>query len=195
MTVTDILILPANTAIRRLPEEVLLHIEEKHGKNSAESFAAYEALSQLALSFHLSKSNRRLPFVHYGANGKPCFSEYPQISFSLSHSDGMAAAVMSDSLDVGIDIERIHLRKLDSYRLIAKSRFFEGERKKLLENSSTELEEIKCFLSIWTQKEAVAKIIQKPPLSLDTSSFSSDFHITLAVHDEKYVVCVAKKDR
>ncbi len=192
---TDILILPVNTGIRRLPEEVLVHIEQKHGKNAAESLVAYEALSQLSLAFHLSKSNRRLPYVEYNANGKPFFPDYPSVSFSLSHTDGMAAAVMSDHEDVGIDIEKIDLQKLHSYRKIAESRFFAEEQKKLMGCQHSELEEIKLFLSMWTLKEAAAKVLQLSPISVNTCAFSLDFHVTTAIHDGRYVVSVVKKAR
>ena len=192
---TDILILPINTAVRRMPDEVLAHISEKHGEHCEESLAAYEALSRLSLSFHLSKSNRRLPFVKYSQQGKPFFPDFPTVSFSLSHTDGMAAAVMSDEEDVGIDIERICPEKLDSYRLIAQSRFFACEQKAILENRGSKLEEIKSFLSIWTLKEAAAKVLQLPILSLNSAAFSPDITFTTAVHDENYVVSVVRKKR
>lgn len=192
---TEILILPVNTKVRCLPEEVLAHIDEKHGEKKAESFAAYEALSQLSLLFHLSKSNRRLPLIKYERTGKPFFPEFPSISFSLSHTEGMAAAIMSDQEEVGIDIEKIKLEKLPSYRMIAKSRFFEQEQKKVSASQNSELEEIKSFLSIWTQKEAAAKVLQLSPISLDSSIFPNLFDLTTDVRDEQYVVSVVKKMR
>ena len=192
---TDILILPVNTAVRRLPEEVLAHISEKHGKHREESFAAYEALFRLSLSFHFSKSNCRLPYIEYDQQGRPYFPEFPSVSFSLSHTDGMAAAVMSDEEDVGIDIERICPEKLDSYRLIAQSRFFACEQQMILENRGSAWEEIKSFLSIWTLKEAAAKVLQKPVLSLNSTAFSPDITFTTAIHDENYVVSVVRKKR
>lgn len=192
---TDSLILPVDTEVFGLSEEVLLHIKEKHGEKSRESFAAYEALSRLSLAFNLSESNRRLPYIEYNANGKPFFREYPSVSFSLSHAKGMTAAIMSNHEDVGIDIEKIELNKLNSYRAIANSRFFEGELKKMKDCQKSELEEIKCFLSIWTQKEACAKILQIPPISIDTSAFSSDIHAMTEVYKEDYVISKVKKIR
>lgn len=192
---TNILILPINMAVRRLPEEVLLHISEKHGKNDAESLVAYEALSQLSLSFHLSKSNCRLPFVEYEPSGRPFFPDFPWISFSLSHAGGMAAAIMSDKEDVGIDIEKIDLKKLNSYRLIAKSHFFESEQKKLDGHNDSESEEIKSFLSMWTQKEAAAKLLQLPPMSIDSCALPPFLRMTTAIHEQEYIVSVAKKNR
>jgi len=55
------------------------------------------------------------------------------------------------------------------------------------------LEEIKSFLSIWTLKEAAAKVLQKPVLSLNSTAFSPDITFTTAIHDENYVVSVVKK--
>ena len=136
-----------------------------------------------------------MPYIEYGVNGKPIFRDFPSVSFSLSHAKGMVAAVISDHEDVGIDIERIDIDRLDAYRAIARSRYFEGEREKLKACEGSELEEIKSFLSIWTQKEAAAKILQISPLSLNTCEFSSEIHVLTAIHDEKYVVSLLKKTR
>ena len=47
-----------------------------------------------------------LPAMERSAGGRPFFPEYPQVYFSLSHTEGAAAAAVSEA-PVGADIQRI----------------------------------------------------------------------------------------
>lgn len=49
---------------------------------------------------------RTLPDVARSAAGKPYFPSYPTVCFSLSHTEGAAAAAVSDA-PVGVDIQRV----------------------------------------------------------------------------------------
>lgn len=86
-------------------------------------------------------------------SGKPYFSNSP-IEFSLSHSHGYAAAAISDSSRVGIDVETAQISAEKAEKLA--QRFF----------SEAEIKEFQAapqsFLKIWTKKEALAKMLGTP---------------------------------
>ena len=194
---TRILYLPTEISHGSLPPEILSHIANKYSvKNSPASFAAYEALCRLSVDFGLTDDNRRLPFVCYTEKGKPFFRDYPLISFSLSHTDGMSCAVMSDSEEVGIDIERIRSDRIEQHRTLSARRFSSVENlliEKAFERSS--LEGCKQFLSFWTQKESVGKLLGISPITVDTQCLSENIRIESLFIDGVFALSCAKKSR
>ncbi len=113
-----------------------------------ESLGVWLALWDLAqiLSIPLPESVLRTP------QGKPYFESPALPSFSLSHTDSFAVAVVSTEGPVGVDVEG--LARKDSFSRIA-DRYFSDSEKALLHASNTPCEH---FLRIWTQKEATAKM-------------------------------------
>lgn len=87
----------------------------------------------------------------YGENGKPYFSDYPQIKFSLSHSENYVVAAF-DVEEIGIDIQ---YRK--QLRFHMAERFFSPEDKALLDKLG-ENEDYLHFYRMWTVKEAYMKL-------------------------------------
>ena len=83
--------------------------------------------------------------------GKP-FVE-GDISFNLSHSDGLAVYAFARSSPVGIDLERI--RADIEYLEIAGRHFTEKEVEEL--RAATDERKIEVFFRSWTRKEAFAK--------------------------------------
>ena len=77
-------------------------------------------------------------------NGKPYVLSYPEIHFSLSHSETMALAAFSDS-PVGVDCERVD-REVP-YELV--KRFFPKEADEYKENT----------LLLWVAGESLSKLI------------------------------------
>lgn len=88
------------------------------------------------------------------SSGKPYFDSPTAPYFGISHSDGIAAAAIVDYKygEIGFDIEVID-RKHDFSR-IAKRYFTEEEKRQFASNK----ESAESFYSIWTAKEAYAKI-------------------------------------
>ena len=82
-------------------------------------------------------------------NGKPYFKS-SQIEISLSHSHGYAAVAISDRSRIGIDIETADMPREKAEKLA--ERFFSESEKQELHDSPND------FLSIWTRKEAFAKM-------------------------------------
>ena len=85
--------------------------------------------------------------------GKP-YLKGSEIEFSVSHSHGYAAAIISDDSKVGIDIEAAEISPEKAARLA--ERFFSADEKQELERNPD------SFLSIWTKKEAYAKMCGIP---------------------------------
>ena len=87
-----------------------------------------------------------LPSVERGPHGKPFFTDYPELQFSLSHTKGAVACAISDS-PCGVDIELENRR----VNLAVSRRFF----------TPREVAYIGCdtlrFLEVWTRKEAILK--------------------------------------
>ena len=86
----------------------------------------------------------------FGAAGKPAFANRPELHFSLSHSGGMAAAVLSDR-PVGCDVQQ--LTKADPE--IARRRFAAEECEYIF--SADPREQRERFFRLWALKESYAK--------------------------------------
>ncbi len=84
--------------------------------------------------------------VERDGNNKPYFKDYPNIRFSISHSNDLIVLAMSNT-EVGIDIEYIKPRSFES---IVEKRFFPDEK--------LEAQTLEGFLKVWTRKEAYLKL-------------------------------------
>ncbi len=87
-------------------------------------------------------------------NGKPCFEENNSLPFGISHSNGIAAAALGDGdcIDIGFDLEVVN-DNVDTTGIA--SRFFNSDEQADFERSGKTVE---AFYSIWTKKEAYAKL-------------------------------------
>ena len=126
-------------------------------------FIISRVLLRKCLSLHLDMAPEDIPITK-GHDGKPelCLGSIIDknksgglVSFNLSHSQNMIAIAISREGDIGIDIERIRLRRnLDK---IAESYFSELENKQL---ASIDLSKHpRMFYSYWTLKEAYTKAL------------------------------------
>lgn len=109
-----------------------------------------------------------------GKNGKPSLAEHPQIRYNLSHSDGIAACMVSD-LECGIDCERIR-----EYRPNVMKRVF-SEAEQLMVENACESEKNALFFRLWTLKEAYVKALGigiSFPMNTVSFSFSDERIIT-----------------
>lgn len=89
-----------------------------------------------------------------GEHGKPFLAERPDICFNLSHSDGIAACIVSAN-ECGIDCERVR-----EWRPNVVRRVFTPEEQALLE-AEPEGGRGLLFFRIWTLKEAFVKAVGK----------------------------------
>lgn len=141
-----------------------------------ESLCALLVLSELLGRAGIKRSEL---IFNRSTNGKPCLVN-SEIEFSLSHSNGYAAAAICDSSRVGIDIEATEISE-EKAKKLAKRFFSEGENKEFETTSES-------FLKIWTKKEAYAKMHgislsnliiaeKKSPLEIRNNAFFEVFSI------------------
>lgn len=119
--------------------------------------------------------------VLFSANqyGKPQ-ANIEGFHFNVSHS-GSWVVCAADSLDVGVDVERIH--KVDTG--IAK-RFFSQEESELLAHCTSESQWQDLFFKLWSLKESYIKAIGKG-LSCSLGSFAvlpENESVKLIRHDQ-----------
>ena len=106
---------------------------------------AYVLLSSLLVE---QKGIEPLPEIARRAGGKPWFPGCPDLSFSVSHSAGLALCALSDG-PVGADIERVRPRRTGLPRYTLDGREWEWFRSRG--------ERWADFYTLWTMKEARVK--------------------------------------
>jgi 4'-phosphopantetheinyl transferase len=121
-----------------------------------ESFGALVALDALLTDSETPLTLKR------DENGKPRFEE-GGMSLSLSHSESLSAAAIteSDKVRVGLDVEHYDSRLFEpdtqKYKKIA-ARFFSEKERAEIEAKDNETDAERAFYKIWTAKEAYAKL-------------------------------------
>lgn len=85
--------------------------------------------------------------IGFCKNGKPCFTQHPEIYFNLSHSGTVVVCCVSNR-PVGIDVEGGR-----PCRLKVAERFFSERERAWMEEAETE----QRFFRLWTLKEAYSK--------------------------------------
>lgn len=159
----------------------------KNPTHKRESLGGLTALWELSEILGLS-----LPVnVARAASGKPYFENSAR-AFGISHSCGICAAAIADSAhtEIGFDIELIN-EKYDCVQI--SDRFFTPEEKLRFElcEKSTE-----AFFSIWTAKEARAKLDGKGLGALISSKESSGdapvyiSQLTVSIQEKRVAVAV-----
>lgn len=119
-----------------VPPERLRRLEALRDPTRAdEPLCAYAAL-RLALREHCGWQT--LPPLAYGAHGKPCFADHPEVCFSLSHTRGAVLVGIHDQ-PLGVDIERIRPMRARAMQRLA--------------DTADERE----FFARWTRRESRAK--------------------------------------
>ncbi len=128
----------------------------KNDKSVAESLSALILLSESIKKLYQAQgnmTNHSLLTLKKREHGKPYFKDSP-IRFSISHSQGHIAIAVSDTGEVGVDIETKLLGGEKAIRL-AKRYFSEDETAAIKANPD-------IFARLWTQKEAEAKLYGIP---------------------------------
>jgi 4'-phosphopantetheinyl transferase len=120
-------------------------------------FIAAHALLRFMLSSFVNCSPHELRFTHDAA-GKPKIDPRGgrgELSFNLSHTNGLVAAAVAAHGMVGIDVERIDSAKAD---LTVADRYFAPAEVSMLRALRRE-EQIAYFFRLWTLKEAYIKAV------------------------------------
>lgn len=107
----------------------------------------HAARTLLALAVRDAWSWDQLPPIVREKGGKPRFPDFPARYFNLSHTAGLCLCALSETGDVGVDIERVRPRResLPQYVMsAAELAAFDGSWED--------------FTRIWTLKEAYCKL-------------------------------------
>lgn len=133
-------------------------------------------------------------------HGKPSLEEYPEIKYNLSHANGIAVCLVSDT-ECGIDCEGVR-----PYRPNVVKRAFSENEKMLIENAS-ENERDLLFFRLWTLKEAYVKAIGIGiSYPMNTVEFSFDGNKIISsvkdhtfkqyiLKDGKFIVAICRKNK
>jgi 4'-phosphopantetheinyl transferase len=153
--------------------EALLSAEERaRGARFATAelrrrFVAGRAGLRRALGEHLGVDPRAFVFAE-NEFGKPRVVGAQTVHFNLSHSGGRAIVALSDTLEVGADLERIRpIEHLD----LARRYFHHSERTAIEALAGDEEAQRRAFFLIWTLKEAIVKSVGQG-LSIPLYSFA-----------------------
>lgn len=119
-----------------------------------ERFELARGLLRILLSAYAHVPPERLDIVA-GANGKPRLNRMspPELSFSLSRSNGLGLYGVSGGLPLGVDIE--HMRQDFAFEEFADRFFLASERSRL--RRAPPARRRRMFFACWTRKEAVVK--------------------------------------
>lgn len=192
-----------NFSTSALPSFIL---ETKNGKLRRERIFSYLLLSHA----YCENFNLPMPDIERDENGKPYFA-LGSVRFNLSHTDNLAAVIISDEGDVGIDVQKVSPRvseglmeKVEKSPLIMEKsetltepNFLRAEGDRLLPNEP----DFSCgnetsFFRKWTEREALAKA-DGVGLSLLSKILAEDFILisegVLKIDRDKYFFSAVKK--
>jgi 4'-phosphopantetheinyl transferase len=149
--------------------------KERAGKflvpQARERFVAARGILRELLATYLGIDPEKVE-LQYGPQGKPSLSgvHNSQISFSVSHSHGMALFAFASGCEVGVDVEQI---KANFKGMEIASHFFSSEEIAALAKLPPELA-TEAFFGCWTRKEAYVKARGRG-LSIPLRSFTVSF--------------------
>ncbi len=145
------------------------------------------------LAFYLGSSPQEVRF-RYTAQGKPAHEGDSDLSFNVSHTDGLALMGFVKRRAIGVDVENLD-RKIEAQRL-AERFFSERERQALRPLRGDELQA--AFFRCWTRKEAYIKAkgngLSLPLHQFDVSIAESDRDALLGTRPDpaeagRWMVC------
>jgi 4'-phosphopantetheinyl transferase len=146
---------PAEVAYfqRLLSAEENRNAEAFHFEKDRQRYAVARGALRTILAERMGMLPEALRFEH-GPHGKPFLADGPE--FNLSHCEDLALIVVAPAgRAVGVDVERV--RPIQDLSSIEERYFGEGERALLA--AAGPVERARCFLTIWTRREAAAKAL------------------------------------
>ena len=162
-----------DNAWNTLSDEERRRADRFHFNRDRRRFVISHACLRRILSRYLRLKPHCLQFST-GRHGKPLLvsrGNNTDIRFNLSHAEEMALVAVSDSTEVGIDVEYA-LRDCE-IEAVASS-FFSPQERKILKEQPDPAKHRRAFFRIWTRKEAWIKCTGKgfhqPVSELDLSS-------------------------
>lgn len=181
------------TALTRLPAwRRTQALRFKHHIGKVECAFSYLMLCDL---LHEAYGISIQPTFIIGEHGKPALKEFPHLHFNMSHCHAGIAVSVSDH-PVGIDIERIG-RDND---ILARRVLNEAEYQQMQTSPTPSI----TFTELWTQKEAVFKLLatgitddirnllsSHPDISITThTNLSKGYSLSIASHEEQQILAL-----
>ena len=138
-----------------LSTEEIDRAERYHFEKHKRRFIVSRGILRTLLSTYLQRPPHQIEF-RYGPKGKPYLADplaESAVQFNLSHSENLAAYVVSFDVEVGVDIEVI--RPIRDALSIARRFFAPAEFAEL--QALPQSEQSEAFFACWTRKEAFIK--------------------------------------
>jgi 4'-phosphopantetheinyl transferase len=135
-----------------LSAQEITRAEKYQNQNDRLLFKASHAFMRYIISVYKNIPPDKVEY-QIDANGKPSIKNSGGFCFNLSHSGWMAAIVVSQDIDIGIDVELI--RPIEDAGSIVKRNFSEQELRQF--NSEKEIDSVQAFFHLWTRKESYLK--------------------------------------
>ncbi len=129
----------------------MLIISMKELPKSEQHSHAHKLLREALKPFGVDY-NENTPLT-FGELGKPSLTEYPEIRYNLSHSDGIAACIVGPD-ECGIDAEKVR-----DYRPNVVKRVFSDSERAMIDAVDSSEEKNLLFFRLWTLKESYVKAI------------------------------------
>ena len=143
---------------------------------AAEGLYALEILLKM-VEAKFPDVNLKKVTIKRGENGKPYFKGC-RLCFNLSHSGGAVACALSDSGDVGVDIEAAEITPEKAKKLA--KRFFDKDEVAAVNRSPDE------FARFWTKNEAHAKHFGANLADFAKKTSENDEFAEISFHNFKY---------
>lgn len=133
-------------------------LKYKKWENQQAALLGRVLLNTLIKTHHLNLS---IEDLIYSSNQKPYFKSN-ETFFNISHTDDIVVCAFTDVNEIGIDIEKLKAIDIHNFKnLLTKNEW------EFINRSSKPSD---CFITLWTQKEAIIKT-SGYGLSLDLNSF------------------------
>jgi 4'-phosphopantetheinyl transferase len=162
------------------PEEQL-HAERFHFARDRRRYITAHGMMRAILADYLNTMPQQVRFIT-GEYGKPALApDQGQLSFNLSHSEGLALLACAYGRELGVDIE--YMRPLDDIDLIA-AHFFAPAERAVLSQVAPE-QKLQAFYACWTRKEAYIKAI-----GMGLTMPLDHFVVSLAPHEDAHLLWV-----
>lgn len=172
-TITSVALLNAYRNL--LSDDEQARCARLHFAGHRHEYLITRALVRTVLSQLVTLPARTLRFAD-NAYGRPSLIQWPELSFNVSHTDGMIALAVAENGQIGIDIERLGTRR--STQNLAQHCFTRREVIALQAIDPSRFDT--TFFSYWTLKESYVKACGLG-LSLPLDSFEFDLTRTPSI--------------
>ena len=156
-----------------LEDDEVHRADRFHFEKDRRAFTVSRGFLRHVLGRYLTTRPEALRFA-YGPYGKPALNgehKHNSLRFNMSHSRGVGLVAVSDTKEIGVDVE--YIRPDFASEDIAR-RFFSSREVSAFNALSSELR-VAAFFRCWTRKEAYIKAI-----GLGLSKALDGFDVTLA---------------